>query len=437
MRRQVSWLLAAAVALAGDAAGARVGVAQMRLHQGPEHTRVVFDLSRPTAHELFTLDNPRRVVVDVANARLQAEPGRLSLEGSPVRRVRSARRPGGDLRVVFDLAREVRPESFTLAPVGDYGHRLVVDLHETGKRAERARPTPREAAREVLVAVDAGHGGEDPGAIGANGLHEKRVVLAIARKVRDLIDREAGFRAELVRTGDYYVPLRERIRIAREQRADLFISIHADAFRSPLARGASVYAVSQQGATSEAARWLAERENRADLIGGVGGVSLDDKDELLAEVLLDLSFTATLSASLDVGGEVLAALGGVTRLHSDDVEQAGFAVLKSPDIPSILVETGYISNPHEARLLATVDYQARIARAIHAGVTRHLRRRPPPGTLLAQRAEHGRIRYRIEKGDTLSDIAKRFGVEIVSLRQLNDLRGDTIRAGEVIVIPAG
>ncbi|HSG89004.1 MAG TPA: N-acetylmuramoyl-L-alanine amidase [Pseudomonadales bacterium] len=410
----------------------------MRIHSGPDHTRLVLDLSGPTAWSHFTLDGPARVVLDMDAGQLRFDPERLDLAGTPIRRVRAAARENGGLRVVLDLSRALTPKPFDLAPVAPYGYRLVVDLYEeAGERAALRVAPQADARRDIVVAIDPGHGGEDPGALGPNRVREKDVVLAIARRLDALFDGAPGFRGELLRTGDYYVPLRRRTELAREHRADLFISVHADAFKNSRPRGASVFALSPRGATSEMARWLAESENQSDLIGGVGGVSLADKDPVLAEVLLDLSMTGSLSASLDLGERVLASLGGDIRLHSHQVHQAGFAVLKSPDIPSILVETGFISNPQEAVQLADAAYQARLARAIYDGARAHLEELPPPGTLLAWLRDNpdAHTRYTIEKGDTLSAIAQRFGVETGRLRTANGLAGDVIRVGQTLVIP--
>ncbi|MCH2354909.1 MAG: N-acetylmuramoyl-L-alanine amidase, partial [Pseudomonadales bacterium] len=287
----------------------------------------------------------------------------------------------------------------------------------------------------VVVAIDAGHGGEDPGAIGVNKVLEKNVVLSIARGVKRHLDAATGFSAVLVRAGDYYVPLRKRPQLAREARSDFFVSIHADAFKSPTVSGASVYALSRKRATSETARWLVENENRSDLIGGVGKVVLDDYDESVAEMLLDLSMDANLIHSIDAGEIVLAALSGVAQLHKGQLEQAGFVVLKSPDVPSILVETGYISNPSEARMLATSKYQQRIARAIADGVQEYMRRNPPPGTLIAAIGDSKTIRHLVKRGDTLSEIALRYDVSAAAIRHVNRLRGSVIKTGEVLIIP--
>lgn len=414
-------------------------VRQMRVHEAPDHTRLVLDLSAPVDFASFELDNPQRLVLDLSRGRMNFDPDTLDLDGVPLQRIRSGRRGEQGLRVVLDLERKLEPRVFVLEPVAPHGHRLVVDLHDP--EGERSSPVSvdREARRDVVVAIDAGHGGEDPGAIGPGNLYEKHVVLEIARRVERLLEAEPGITPVMIRTGDYYVPLIKRTELARGHRADLFVSIHADAFHRPSARGASVYALSERGASSETASWLAKRENRADLIGGVGDVSLNDKDDVLAQVLLDLSVTASLSASLDAGGRILEAMGGVARLHSQRVEQAAFRVLRSPDIPSILVETGFISNPDEARKLNTARYQQQLARAIVSGLRSHLREAAPPGTLLAwQRDNPGAVhRYVIEKGDTLSTIAQRFGVDAASVRQANDLENDVIRAGQEIVIPTG
>jgi len=289
-----------------------------------------------------------------------------------------------------------------------------------------------------VIAIDAGHGGEDPGAIGHGGIYEKRVVLAIAKKLESMLKKEKGFRPKLIRTGDYYVGLRERTKRARESNADLFISIHADAFSSPKAKGASVFALSQRGATSEAARWLADKENSSDLIGGVGGVSLDDKEDVLAGVLLDLSMTASLSVSLDLGQTVLNNMGGVSKLHKRRVEQAGFAVLKSPDIPSVLIETGFLSNPSEAKKLKTSRYQATMAKAIFKGIKQYFQQSPPPGTYLASLRSTGKAikEYVIAPGDTLSVIAQKHATSMANIKKINGLKSSTIRVGQVIKVPA-
>ena len=428
----------------------------VRLWRAPDNTRLVFDLTGPADHKLFTLSSPERIVIDISDAVFSATTNKLALDDTPLTGLRSAPRDGSDLRVVLDLTREVTAKSFSLPPNQQYGHRLVIDLYDQAPgstlpaRSEpSASPLPQTPSRsvteagnrDVIIALDAGHGGEDPGAIGHNKALEKHVVLAIAKELKTLIDAEPGLKAVLVRTGDYFIPLRRRTEIARQNNADLLVSIHADAFTRSSAFGASVYALSDRGATSETARLLADRENRSDLIGGVGGVSLDNRDQVLASVLLDLSMTATLSASLDVGQEVLGAIGGMTPLHKRRVEQAGFMVLKSPDIPSILVETGFISNPGESRKLVTRSHQQALARAMHSGIKSYFHRNPPPGTQLAALKSSGKLaqaarEHRVRQGDTLSMIAARYDISLASLRRANGLRGDQIRVGQVLKVPA-
>lgn len=428
------WLLGATLAQAAD-------VDSVRLWRAPDHTRLVFDLSGPVEHKLFTLSSPTRVVVDVADTRLKDSLDDLALEDTPIRRVRSAHRQDGTLRVVFDLKTSVRPKSFLLKRHAGVNDRLVIDLHDRGKsRAEAlADKTPDSPAgeRDVIIAVDAGHGGEDPGAIGPGKLYEKNVVFDISKRLVKQLNAVPGYEAKLVRTGDYYVALRERRNIARKMQADLFVSVHADAFTHPSANGSSVFALSRSGATSETARFLAERENEADLIGGVGSVSLEDKDEVLAGVLVDLSMTATLNSSLSVGKDVLSSMGGISRLHKPQVEQAGFAVLKSPDVPSILVETGFISNPSEARKLSTAQYREQMATSIGKGIRDYFERQPPAGTYLArQQGRGGSDEYTIGQGDTLSAIARRHNVSVDAIQRENNLDGHVIQVGQVLKIPS-
>lgn len=420
------------------AAHAATTIDGVRLHQAPDYTRVVFDTSAPTTFKVFTLTNPHRVVIDV----FRVVPGRnldagsIATAGTTVRGIRLAPR-NGNYRVVLDVDQALTPQGFTLAPVAPYGDRLVVDLFGGAQLAPRAAPRVAIAgARDVVIAIDAGHGGEDPGAIGPGRIAEKKVVLAISQELKRLFDAQKGFRGELIRTGDYYLAHRRRTEIAREMRADLFVSVHADAFVNSAARGASVYTLSERGASSEAARWLAEKENASDLIGGVGDVSLGDKDDLLAHVLLDLSMDANRSTSIETGESVLKSLRGMARLHKQRVEEAGFLVLKSPDVPSILVETGFISNPEEARALGQSSYQKKIARAIFDGIVAQIDRRPPPGTLLAARNNGDAREHVIRRGDTLSEIADRYQVSSRRLREANGLADDMIRIGQVLIIPA-
>ena len=418
----------------------------VRLWHAPESSRLVFDLDRRAEHRIFPLSSPNRLVIDIDGSKLLTEIKDLPTATGPVKSVRWGARGKTGLRIVLDLREAVEPKSFPLAPNKQYNHRLVVDLYpknKTLKPAVVSKPVIDDRKslagnRDIIVAIDAGHGGEDPGAIGHGGIYEKKVVMSIAKKLAAYLKKEKGFRATLIRTGDYYVGLRERTKRARKSNADLFISIHADAFRSPKAKGSSVFALSQRGATSEAARWLANKENSSDLIGGVGALSLDDKEDVLAGVLLDLSMTASLGMSLELGQSVLNSMGGVSKLHKRKVEQAAFAVLKSPDIPSLLIETGFLSNPSEAKKLKTSAYQRQMANAIFKGIKRHFRKSPPPGTYLASvKRKSDRIKeYVIAPGDTLSVIAQRYATSMTSLKKLNGLKSTSLRIGQVIKVPA-
>ncbi|MCK1793432.1 N-acetylmuramoyl-L-alanine amidase [Pseudomonas sp. TNT19] len=436
-------------------------VNSVRLWRAPDNTRLVFDLSGPVQHSVFTLTAPDRLVIDINGASLGA-PLNVNSANTPITAMRSAQRTPTDLRVVIDLKKAVTPKSFTLAPNAQYGNRLVVDLYDDAADAAPI-PVPTNVAkvapvpvtpidppvklppapagkRDIIVVIDAGHGGEDPGASGSRGQREKDVVLAIARELQRQVNGMKGFRAELTRTGDYFIPLRGRTEIARKKGADLFVSIHADAAPSAAAFGASVFALSDRGATSETARWLADSENRSDLIGGAGNVSLDDKDRMLAGVLLDLSMTASLTSSLNVGQKVLSNIGRVTPLHKQRVEQAGFMVLKSPDIPSILVETGFISNAKEASKLAAASHQQALARSISSGVRQFFQQNPPPGSYIAWLRDSGGIvqgprDHRVNPGETLAMIAVRYQVSPATLRSTNNLKSDDLKAGQHLTIP--
>ncbi|NVK40952.1 MAG: N-acetylmuramoyl-L-alanine amidase [Oceanospirillaceae bacterium] len=451
MAKGILWLLAGLwfcwqPAFAADIQNVRVWLA-------PDHTRLVFDLSGPVRHKVFGLENPNRLVVDMAASQLKAQLDGLGLDDSPVRQIRHSRQPDGTQRIVLDLSRAIEPRSFDLAPNAQYGHRLVVDLLETGGNRNlaatetRAEPAPQplpavdtSALRDIIVVIDAGHGGEDPGAAGPGGLREKDVVLSIAREVHRRLENTPGYKPVLVRDGDYYVSLRGRTKLARRHNADLFVSIHADAFKDKRARGASVWIISDRGATSEVGRWLAQKENSADAIGGV--VSLDDKDEVLAGVLLDMSMTYSKEGSRQVADRVHNNIGKFARMHKPFVEQAGFVVLKSPGIPSILVETGFISNPEEARKLRSKSYQREMAAAIADGIQDYFWQRPPAMTHVAHRKNGGALptlasrTYKVARGDTLSVIAVRNGVSLASLRAVNGLANDTIRVGQLLKIPS-
>jgi len=417
-------------------------VSSVRMWPAPDNTRLVFDLTGDIKHSLFVLQNPDRLVIDLKNTRLDKPPVGLDFSSALVSGIRTAPRNDTDLRVVLDLKGAVQPKSFVLRPNQKYGHRLVIDLYDA-KVATAKKPPPVQSKaapagaaakpRKIVIAIDPGHGGDDPGAIGSRGLKEKVVVLAIAKRLQALVAREPGMRAVMTRDRDYFVSLPKRVAIAREQRADLLISIHADAFADRRARGSSVYTLSQRGASSEHARLLADKENAADIIGGV---SLDDKDDVLTSVLFDLSLTGTMEASNDVAGRVLSGLDKLGPLHRKRVEQAGFRVLKSPNVPSILVETAFISNPEEERKLNDPKHQQALANSIMNGVRAYFRQNPPPGTLLAAQKNPQTQRHVIGRGDTLSGIARQYQVSLEQLRSRNNLQSDSLKVGDVLHIPA-
>lgn len=412
----------------------------VRLWRSPDKTRLVFDVSTDVSHSAFSLSNPRRLVLDIKGAQLGTTLSSLQLKNTPIRSVRHGIHNKENLRLVLDLNQQVTAKSFQLKPNATYGHRLVVDLFDDNKNSVPV-VQKQKGWRDIIVAIDAGHGGEDPGAIAHGGGYEKHVTLAIAQKLAALLKQTPGFTPVLIRDDDYYVELRQRTKIARDNNADLFISIHADGFQDTRAKGASVFALSRSGASSETARWLAQKENMSDQIGGEDGISLSDKDDLLAGVLLDLSMTSTLSSSLEVGDKILQNVGAINTLHKKRVEQAGFVVLKSPDIPSVLVETGFITNPEESKQLKSTAYQMQIASSIFKGLESWFVKRPPPDTLIAKWKQENKLnvkpsRYVVQPGDTLSEIADQFEINLGLLKKRNKMsRTNLVRVGQVLVIP--
>ena len=421
-------LLFASVAAAGTT------VENIRIWSENNKTRIVLDLSNPVEHNIFTLRGPDRLVIDLKNSRLASALSQMPRGAGSVRSIRSAIRANGQLRVVLDLNTSVRSRTFTAGPNASYGDRLVIDLQQTGSLAPVKRASEGyRPGRDIVIAIDAGHGGHDPGAIGPRRTREKDVALQISRELAKRINGEPGMKAVLVRDRDIYIDHRERMAIARGNKADLFVSIHADAVDDRRANGASVYALSLKGASDEAARQLARRENAS-----VGGVSLDDKDDVLASVLFDLSQSAALSASLDVGNQVARQMGRVTKMHRNTVQQAGFLVLKSPDLPSILVETAFISNPSEEKKLLDKGYQARLSNSILAGIREYFYTNAPPDTRIAmdlKRQPAHQVRHVVARGDTVSEIAERYNVSSADIRRANKLANDRIRVGQTLSIP--
>ena len=395
-------------------AHADIAVSSTRVWPAEDYTRITIESAKPISNNMFTIGNPDRLVIDLENVELNQTLNELTQQISRNDPFISSARVGqfkpDTVRLVFELKNEIKPQIFSLKPVGDYGHRLVLDIYpaqaidpmmalleKSGADITLAPPSdktespttdanntspakdtksqtqPELRARTLIIAIDAGHGGEDPGARGRRGSLEKNVTLSVARKVKELIDELPNMRGKLIRDGDYFIPLNMRVTKARKMNADLFVSIHADAFIKSNVRGSSVFALSENGATSSAARWLAKKENEADLIGGV---NIAVKDKYLARTLLDLSQTATINDSMKLAKYVLNELGDINKLHRGHVEQAGFAVLKSPEIPSILIETAFISNPREEKNLNSKSYQLKLAKAIVNGIQHYFAQNP-------------------------------------------------------------
>lgn len=414
--RAIVFILLFGFTLLCQAKPANTQLTQVQIVPSPDLTRVALSLTDKTTFKVFTLNNPERIVIDLAATKNLAGMRDIPLADTPIRALRSGPQAGNGLRVVIDLTKSVQYNAY-LQQNDSASPQLIVDLkevtsanvvHGTALSMLEPRHTPPPAAipaepppdtitkfndsnakislsanndkqRDIVVVIDPGHGGKDPGARGAGGTHEKDVVLAIAQALQRNINQQPGFHAFLTRDSDYYIPLRDRLEIARKDRGDMFVAIHADAFHNSYSMGSSVFALSARGASSEAARWLAEKENYSEL----GTTNLDDKNDMLRSVLINLEQNYSIGASLQLGGVILSELGKFTRLHHPQVEQAGFVVLKSPDIPSILIETGFISNPREEDRLSSPAYQNRLAEAITQGISHYFWRNPPPGTLLA------------------------------------------------------
>jgi N-acetylmuramoyl-L-alanine amidase len=490
-------------------------VQKLRVWRAEDYSRIVLDLSEPVGYNLVLASNPNRIILTLSRTDLTASIDKLPLTTTPIEIVRSSVIDDVDLRLVFDLKRKISPKSFLLKKSEGNSDRLVIDLYDAAETANApasnhltatkpkaaspaSEPTNIESVmndetknskaannsaaptnnastnnastnnvpttnasavngRQILIAVDAGHGGADSGALGPTGMREKNVTLAIAKELTRVIDAQPGYSARLTRSGDYFVELQKRRDLARDMKADLFISVHADSFTDSSAYGASVFALSRKGATSEMARFLAQRENESDLIGRVGGVSLEDKDPQLAGVLVDLSMTSTVNSSLQVGSNVLTAISAISPLHARHVEQAGFVVLKSPDVPSILVETGFISNVSESRKLASTDYREQMAQSIFKGVRQYFAQHPPANTHASSAnavAENTSVEKSSKKkivtqsdvtlvrkhvvisGDTLTDIALQYKVSTTKIRKANNMKTDIVKLGQTLKIPA-
>lgn len=478
----LSTVVFAAALAASTASAGQASVERLALSSAGTSTTLVLEMTDSSEYRLFTLQDPYRVVVDLLSARLTRQALPLPAGTGSVRQLRAANRPDGSLRVVLDMAAPAIPEPLLRTAGGAGGTRLQIELAEATppakpvvaelataqevapppataqapvamvadapavppETAAPAAPAPGPAAgtapprtgRDIIIAIDAGHGGKDPGAHGPRGVLEKDITLRLARRLAEVVNAEPGMRAVLTRDQDEFIPLRGRMERARKASADLFISVHADAVRDRDVQGSSVYVLNEKGATDEAARRLAARENAADLIGGV---SLRTRDPTLASVLLDLSQNASLSSSIEVADEILQQMARVGTVRKPQVMQAPFMVLKSPDVPSVLIETAYISNPEEERRLDNNEYRARLAAAIFAGVRDYFYRNPPRGTLVAELSRQRlaeSVQHVIRPGETLSGLAARYNVSVRRIRDANQLHSDRVAPGQVLRIPA-
>ncbi|ALU43029.1 N-acetylmuramoyl-L-alanine amidase [Pseudoalteromonas rubra] len=435
-------LFALSVLLLASAAQAKNKINGVRVWPSPESTRVVFDLSKKPEYSYFMLKNPLRLVIDLENTSKLKQLPTLPKEHKIVHKLRySQAKSRNSTRVVMELSRTAKPVIFALAPTGPYKDRLVVDLYGQQKSLYASKSTQskkRELAkdRDIIIAIDAGHGGEDPGSIGPAGTYEKNVTLPIAKRLARLIDKEPGMQARLTRTGDYYIKLNTRTARARERQADFFVSIHADAFSRPEPRGASVWILSLRRANSEVGKWLEDKEKHSQLLGGAADVIKDTANEkYLAKALLDMSMDHSMKTGFKVAEEVVGELKKVTKLHKKRPQAANFGVLKSPDIPSILVETGFISNPQEEKQLKTSYHQQRLANAIFKSIKRYYQQNPPDNTLFASLKNNKPLRHKVQRGESLSVLAARYGTTVSALKKANRLTKNTLYIGQVLTIP--
>ncbi|MGL4476493.1 MAG: N-acetylmuramoyl-L-alanine amidase [Shewanella sp.] len=416
----------------------------VRIWAAPESTRVVYDLSTRPDYNFFTLSNPERLVIDLKQTSSKVKFDKIDNNSKLVKGIRLSKAPSkGVLRVVIDLKRPVKANVYALSPTAPYGNRLVLDLNEIQEAAKPVVKSKPQALRDIIVAIDAGHGGDDPGSIGPSGVYEKKVVLQIAKRVAQHVNNTPGMKAVMTRSGDYFVNLDKRSSIARDHKADILISIHADAFTSPNPKGASIWVLSRRRANSEIGRWLEQKEKHSELLGGAGEIiQSTDSEQYLTMTLLDMSMDKSMAVSHSIADNLLRDLGKVTHLHKSKPEAASFAVLKSPDIPSILVETGFISNPSEERNLVNTKHQERLAKALHTGLVRYFEANPPDGSLFANKgaakqqiSRSGVIKHKVSKGESLSVIASRYQVSIGQIKAANNLSSDTVRLGQQLKIP--
>lgn len=404
----------------------------VRVWPAPENTRIVFDLSKKPDYKYFSLKNPQRLVIDFKNSKNRVSFKNLLKKDKRIKRIRTSKaKTKGSTRLVLELAENYSLTVFPLAPAGQYGNRLVIDLFDREKITQREH-TPKNNNRDIIIAIDAGHGGEDPGSIGGKGSYEKRVTLAIAKKLASYIDAEKGMKAVMIRKGDYYVSVGRRSEIARKNQVDFLVSIHADAFRTPQPSGASVWIVSHKRVESEMAKWLRNRSKNSELLGGGGGVIKNTRDDNLAKTLADMNKEHSQGVSISMANSVLKQMKKITKMHKKVPQHGNFGVLKSSDIPSILVETGFISNHKEERNLNSSAHQRKLAKGIFNGIKDHFLTQPPMGSYYASIEKR---QHKITRGESLSVVAQRYKVSIRQLKTANNLKSNVVRIGQTLTIP--
>ncbi len=432
LKHWLSWLLLCITVTYTFHVKASNSIDGIRVWPAPENTRIVFDVKQKPDYKYFTLTSPHRLVIDFSDTKNNVVLKKLSENNPRVKRFRtSTSKKNGSTRLVLDLEKSYQLTVFPLAPAGQYGNRLVIDLYDKA-RSVKDTSKPKTNLGDIVIGIDAGHGGEDPGSIGYKGTHEKRVTLAIAKKLQALINKQKGMKAVMIRTGDYYVNLNRRTSLARQKNVDFLVSIHADAFRTPGPSGASVWVVTKKRAESELARWLVKREEKSELLGGGGGVIKNTADKHLALALADMSKEHSLGVSFGVANKVILELKKITKMHKKSPQSGNFAVLKSSDIPSILVETGFISNHKEEKNLTWSKHQHRLANAIHTGIKDYFLANPLTGSYFAS---IGYKKHKVRRGESLSVLAKRYKISLTQLKSVNDLKNNSLRIGQTLKIP--
>lgn len=429
---RLSWLVLVVASLTVNSAVAVNSIDGIRVWPAPENTRIVFDLKRKPDFKYFSLSKPNRLVIDFSNTKNGVALKNLASKDPRIKLFRTSNaKSKSSTRLVLELAKPYQLSVFPLAPAGQYGNRLVIDLYDKS-RSSNVVSEPKTNLGDIIIGIDAGHGGEDPGSIGAKGTYEKKVTLAIAKKLQKLINKEKGMKAVMIRSGDYYVDLNRRTSLARKKHVDFLVSIHADAFRTSGPSGASVWVVTKKRAESELSRWLLKREKKSELLGGGGGVIKNTSDNHLALALADMSKEHSLGVSFGVANKVISQLRKVTKLHKKTPQNGNFAVLKSSDIPSILVETGFISNHKEEKNLSWSTHQQSLANAIHTGIRSYFMAHPLTGSYFAS---VGYKSHKVRSGESLSLLAQRYNISMATLKSVNNLKSNALRIGQTLKIP--